>query len=166
MCNPHVQPPQNLQPAGTRKDGMQPLYDTAFFSLQPANFGLWGSPWVARGRETPSVRGCKNQKVVFCGIRQNRRFHEVVEVQKPRFPNFSKVFIFWRRGCTYGAVDQGIVHCSRYPKLVALGQKRQFDEVVYPSNNCHTNTKKGLSNQPMSFASTSNFRLLYRITSR
>ena len=50
----------------------------------------------------------KIKKWFFDGIRQNRRFHEVVEVQKPRVPNFSKFFIFWRRGCTYGAVDKGI----------------------------------------------------------
>ena len=54
----------------------------------------------------------KIKKWFFDGIRKNGSFHEVVEVQKPRVPNFSKVFIFWRRGCTYGAVDKGIFACK------------------------------------------------------
>ena len=50
----------------------------------------------------------KIKKWGFDGIRQNGHFHEVVEVPKPRVVNFSKHFIFRQRGCTYGAVDNGI----------------------------------------------------------
>ena len=80
---------------------MQQLYDTASLSLQPAKLGLWGSTWVARGWKTPSVGGCKKQKVVFLmELDKTDVSTRWLRSKNLGFPTFQK-FLFFGEGVAH-----------------------------------------------------------------